>query len=148
MKDLGKAVLRMQADRASFADLHVVITSLLTDAEFRTRNVASIGALTQEIEQPKREEYARAMAMVLLTDFTPPQGNGFAQHNIEWFPTTPHFVRHCSPPPRGAWEEEEHIQAQYNNKGKADVVQVSSYLHSILEALEEMWGVHGHLVRR
>ncbi len=141
MDGMGRAIIRMQTDDASYGDIRKIIKSILESEDFRSR-ASSVSMLVSDTTQSKREEYARALAIILLSDFEPSDSASSTHMTI----ATPFFVRHCTPPPHGAWESSGHLVSTRNKKGKADTVRVSAYLRDILMALEDLWGVPGHLV--
>ena len=143
-EELGAAILRAQADDATWSDLRLIVETIMTSEEFRRARLPLIGTFTAEIEQATREQYCRAMAMILLSDYRPPSPS--VDKAVQT--TTSYFVKNCAPAPRGLWESQGHIDAAWTSRGQAQSVAVSPYLTSILQALEAMWNCKGHLIPR
>jgi hypothetical protein len=162
MDALGAAVLRMQADRASPADIWEILQKLLDSEEFRTRRARALGTFVHEIKREQREEHVCALVLVLFTLTLPTEP---APIDVIYTTTTPQFTRHCTPP-HGPWNEGHlrsrvmrcalpppcapqlaHVTQSFGKwEGLFEYSQVSPYLRAIIIALEEMWDTRGYLI--
>jgi hypothetical protein len=141
---LGGVVLRVIADEASYGDVRLLLRSILDDEELRQR-CSSISMLIQsDVPLSSRQRYCRALIVTLLGEFEPREK---APKNKEGFKnTTAVFSANCAPVPYSRWAE--HVEAHYKSRGVAEWIRVSPYLYDLIAAMEALWGVQGHLLRR
>jgi len=141
MSHVGGAVLRMQADQASPADLLEVARLLVYDEAFRARTRA-LGTFTREIPEERRREACAHLVGVLLSEVDPPM---YVQVRgpTEWFTTSAWFASTCAPPPRGMWERCGLMVARYGEKGRVEWLRACPFLHRVLVSVEELWNIPG-----
>ena len=166
-------MLRLMGDQASYMDLRSIIDAVMDSTDFRSRcNLLSHLVLEEPIEH--RQELCRHTVVAMLSDCKPEESgfDSFAayaagvaaaggksiptQEDAGFRSTTPQFAQNCVPPPHGPWHH--HLQARYRlvrassrgqrMKTEAEFALVSPYLFDRVAAVESLWGVQGHLLKR
>jgi hypothetical protein len=142
--EIGAAVIRLQHDNATEGDLDAVIRMVLKSAAFRER-CQLLGHIAKHLPERKRQENAEAMACVAFCKHGPMEEISASQEEKEkWPKATPVFIIQAAPAKDNKWED--HLLAQYAKSNRASWARLSPYAQAIVRAVEEMWGVKGHLL--
>jgi hypothetical protein len=147
--DLGGPLLRIMGDAATTADVREVLDALLTHPEVRGRCDA-LSSLVQEVPLDKRQQYCAAMVVTLGTQLLPredPAVDATGEIDVMAFkPTTASFAVYCCPLQHSAWGS--HVEGRWKPRGGIEFANISPYFYEIVAALEALWNVQGHLLKR
>ena len=148
--DFGSSLFKVQGEEASPADTMSVLQAIVENKDARMK-CGGLSTFIRDLPLAQREERAQSMVSIYFSVHAPPpwedekQPHGSPTTNIGWA-VTPAFANTVCPPPFSKWKN--HIQAVYDKRGKASsATVVSREVASILHAIEQLWGVSGHLLR-
>ncbi len=147
-KEIGAAVLRLQHDQATEADVAAVCNMIVRSPEFRDR-CSVLGAMANHLPARKREENAEAMGHVVFEKHPPaeeqdaewdPEGE-----NSAWGTPTARWIVQSGPMRGTHWVP--HFEAvEYAPSDAIKSCRLSPYATAVVRAIEEMWGLESHLI--
>lgn len=149
--DFGSSLFKVQGEEATPADTLSVLQAIVESKDARAK-CGGLSGFVRDLPVALREERAQNMASIYFSVHAPPpwedetgKPHGSPTTNIGWA-ATPAFVNTTCPPPFSKWKN--HVKAVYDKRGKASsAVVVNHEVAAILHAIEQLWGVPGHLLR-
>lgn len=146
MSDFGSSLFKVQSGEASFADILSVLKAIAEDPRARQR-CAGLGNLVNDMSEAERKQNCEALVSVFFSNYAPEDlPDQSASAMIATHDATVFLVSKCCPPPYSKWVK--HVLAVYDKNGKATRATVVASVAEILGALEQLWGVPGHLVQK
>lgn len=141
MTDFGSSLFKVQSGTASYADLISVLEGLVSDAQIRSR-CAGLGSLVADMDVSQRKSNCEAMVSVYFANF----GSRLkpAAEEPGPFLATVALLTKCPPTRHGPWQH--HVSADADRKGRVTRAVLSTDVGSVIAALEQLWGVPGHLL--
>ena len=143
MSDFGSSLFKVQSGTASFADVLSVLRLLEESPSIRER-CSALSGLVSDMPEPERAGNCEAIASIFFAHSTIPEKSETPPRHA--YLATARFTRECCPPPKSRWVT--HVQAHYDRKGNPTRAVISDDVGQVLHAIENLWGVPGHLVRK
>ena len=143
MSDFGSSLFKVHSGTASLADVLSVVRLLEESASVRER-CSALSNFVSDMPESARSGNCEAVASIFFAHSAIPEKvEAPAKHAYQ---ATAWFTRMICPPPKSRWQA--HVAAHYDKKGHPLRATISEPVGDVLRAIENLWGVPGHLIRK